>query len=277
MPALHRNVEVTCGNCGTSVTKKHLSRQKSSCSGRTLFCSKCPNFSTKSGVDLKYHFATKHSVPRPSITYKFILCHAEVHGFYALRQHKKTQHGTQIGFGASNFDVEGIVGDVDDQNSREELKSCKYFLRDTEMESGRHRVFNFAMSFFDMSLLKDKWAYVFKELKCAAKVNLACGFVLKNLGDGMCRYFYTHENNTFMARSKLVCTPEDIANLEEKLQKTDIVDLCTREKANAKWKLYKPTNLTAFPAVLKDVPMGCKDTVLPETLLKNHNVNCFCF
>ena len=123
MPALDRNVKVICENCGTSVTKKHLSRHKSSCSGGTLYCPKCPNFSTKSRDGLNYHIDKKHSVPRPSKTYKCKLCHAEFSGFYALRQHKNTQHGTQNGFGANNF-VEDIVGDVDDQSLREELQSC---------------------------------------------------------------------------------------------------------------------------------------------------------
>ena len=30
-------------------------------------------------------------------------------------------------------------------------------------------------------------------------------------------------------------------------------------------------------SLLKDAPMGCKDTVFPEPLLKNHNVNCLTF
>ena len=47
------------------------------------------------------------------------------------------------------------MGDVDDQSLREELESYKHFLTDTEMENGRHRVFNFAMSSFDLSLLND--------------------------------------------------------------------------------------------------------------------------
>ena len=189
MPALDQNVKVTCGDCGTSVTKKHLSRHKLSCSGRTLYCPKFPNFSAKSRDDLNYHIAKKHSVPRPSKTYQCKLCHAEFTGFYDLRQHKNTQHGTKNGFEANNIDVEDIVGDVDDQSLREELESCKHFLTDTETENGRHRVFNFAMSSFDISLLNDKLDYVFKELKCAAKVNLVFGFVLKSIEDGMCRYF----------------------------------------------------------------------------------------
>ena len=135
---------------------------------------------------MNYPVAEKHSVPRLSITYKCKLCHAEFPGFYAPRQHKNTQHGTKIGFGASNIDVEDIVGDVEDLSLREELESCKHFLADTEMENGRHRLFNFTMSSFYMSLLNDKLDYVFKELKCAAKVNLAFGLVLKKNEDGMC-------------------------------------------------------------------------------------------
>ena len=73
---------------------------------------------------------------------------------------------------------------------------------------------------------------------------------------------------------KLVCTPDDITNLKEKIQKIDIVDLCTRERANNKWKFYKLTNLTVFASLLKDVPMGCNDSVLPEPLLKNQNKIC---
>ena len=104
------------------------------------------------------------------------------------------------------------------------------------------------------------------------RINLAFGFVRKNIEDGMCRHFYAHENNTVMERSKLVCTSDDICNLKEKLQKLEIVDLCTRERTNTKWKFYKLTNLTVSVALLKNVPMGCKNSVLPEPLLKNQNV-----
>ena len=90
------------------------------------------------------------------------------------------------------------MGNDDDQSLTEELESCKHFLTDTEMENGRHRVFNFAMSSFDMSLLNGKLDYVFKELKWAARVNIPFGFVLKNVENGLCRYFYAHENNTVM-------------------------------------------------------------------------------
>ena len=85
MPALDRKVKVTCENCATSVTKQHLSRHKSRCSDGTLYCTQCPNFSTKSRDDLNYHIAKQHSAPRPSITYKCKLCQVAFPGYYALR------------------------------------------------------------------------------------------------------------------------------------------------------------------------------------------------
>ena len=56
-----------------------------------------------------------------------------------------------------------------------------------------------------------------------------------------------------------------------------LVDICTRERTNTKWKVYKLSNLTIFASLLKDVPMGCKDTVSNESLLKNCNANCLTF
>ena len=146
-------------------------------------------FFTKPRVDLKYHIAKQHSASGPSNTYKCKLCHAEFPGFYALRQHKNTQHGTQTGFGASNIGVEDIVGDVDDQSLREELQSCRHFLVDSEIQKGKHSVFNFAVNKLTAQVIEEKLDRVLDKLKCVAKLNLALGFILKNIEDGKLRYF----------------------------------------------------------------------------------------
>ena len=85
MPALDRNVKYSCENCGTLVTKKNLSRQKSRCSAGALYCPKCPIFSTTSKGDLNYHIAKKHSAAGPKKSYTCKECQAEFPGFYALR------------------------------------------------------------------------------------------------------------------------------------------------------------------------------------------------
>ena len=86
------NVKVTCGKCGTSVTKKHLSRHKSSCIGGTLYCPKCPNFCIKSRDDLNYHIVKKHSATGPKNNYTCKECSIEFPSFYSLRHHKQRYH-----------------------------------------------------------------------------------------------------------------------------------------------------------------------------------------
>ena len=277
MPALDRNVKVTCGVCGTSVTKINLSRHKSRCSGGILYCPRCPNFSTKSRDDLNYPFAKQHSAAGPSIKYKCKLSHAEFPGFYALRQHKNTQHGKQIGFGASNIVVEDIVGDVDDQSLREELQSCRHFLVDSEIQKGRHSVFIFAVNNLAAQVIEEKLDRVLDKLKCVAKLNLALGFILTIIEDAKFRYFYAHENNTLLEQSKFVSNKDDMAKLKEILKKTDVIECCTKERSNTKWRFFKVTNLTIFAALLRDIPMGCKDGFVPESLLKNHTINCLTY
>ena len=214
MHSLNRNKRVTCENCSLQITKLNLVCHKKSCSAGTLYCTQCHNFSTKSRDNLIYHIAKQHSPAGPSITYKCKLYHAEYPAFYALRQHKNVQHGTQIGFGASNIDVEDIVGDVDDQILREELQSCRRLLVDSEIQKGRHTVFNFAVIKLTAQVIKEKLDCVLDKLKYVAKLNLALDFILKNIEVGKFRYFYANENNTVLERSKLVSNKDDMAKLK---------------------------------------------------------------
>ena len=257
--------------------KLNLARHKKSCSAGTLYYTQCPNFSSLSQDDLNYYIAKQHSVAGPSKTYTCKLCHAEYPGFCALRQHKNTQHGTQIDFGASNIDVEDIVGDADDQSLREELQSCRHFLVDSEIQKGRHSVFIFVVNNLTAQVIEEILDRVLDKLKCVAKRNLALGFILKNIEDGKFRYFYAHQNNTLLEQSKLVSNKDDMAKLKKILKKTDVIESYTKERSNTKWGFFKLTNLTKFAAILTDIPMGCKDAVLPESLLKNHTVNCLTY
>ena len=97
---------------------------------------------------------------------------------------------------------------------------------------------------------------------------------MRFIEDPGCRFFYEHENNTLLDRSKLVCTRDDLAKLKGFLNKTNVIESCGRERMNTKWRFYKLTNLTVFAALPKDVPMTCKDAVLTEPLLENHTINC---
>ena len=96
------------------------------------------------------------------------------------------------------------------------------------------------METLNETIVNEKLDHFFNNLRCAAKVNLAFGFNLKNKEVGGFRYFYAHENNTLLDRSKFVCTHDDLAKLKDFLNKTDVIESCSREeRMNTKWRFYK--------------------------------------
>ena len=109
------------------------------------------------------------------------------------------------------------------------------------------------------------------------KPNLALEFNLKNIEDGKFRYFYALVNNTLLEQSKLVSNKDDMANLKEILKKSDVIESCTKEKFNTKWRSFQLTNSTIVAALLRDVPMGCRDAVLQESLLNFRTLNCLTY
>ena len=115
--------------------------------------------------------------------------------------------------------------------------------------------------------------YVQQKSRCAGIIDCA-GFVLGNIELGEYRYFYAHENNTLFDKSILLCTEADLKTLQNKVNKQNIIEICTQERQNTKWRFKLITNVTIFAALLKNVPMGCPSSVIPELLLINHQVNC---
>ena len=184
MPSLIRNEKFTCDNCGTHTTKLNLARHKKRCSVATLYSTQCPNLSTKSQDDLKYHFAKKHSAPKHDVTFNCKLFYQEFPGFCALPQQRNTQQGMQIGSKTRDMDVEHLMGDNGHHSLREDLRSCQHFLVDSELERPRHKVFNYAVETLNERIVNEKLDHLFNKLKCAAKVNLVFGFILKNTEDG---------------------------------------------------------------------------------------------
>ena len=68
-----------------------------------------------------------------------------------------------------------------------------------------------------------------------------------------------------------------MVKVKEVLSKTDVIEMCTSKKVTTKWKFYNLTNSTVFAASPKNVPIGCRDAVLPEPLLKNRTVKSLIF
>ena len=72
-------------------------------------------------------------------------------------------------------------------------------------------------------------------------------------------------------------TTEDLKKVKIVPSSTDVSGSCTRERANTKWKFHKLTNVANFAATLKNVPMGCTDTVLQDPLLKTYSFKCLIY
>ena len=157
---------------------------------------------------------------------------------------------------------------------KEELETCKQFLVAPEKENARHGVFNFAMALIDAHNLSQKPDTMFEKLKYAVKLIVACSFVHKNVEDGTFGYFYAHENNTLLEPSRIEATKEDLVNIKNVLKNTDVIEACTKERANTKWKFHKLSNFTVSAALLNELPMGCEGAVLPGPLTRNHTIIC---
>ena len=121
-----------------------------------MYCTQGPNFASKTQTYLNHHIPKKLSAPKPDVTFKCKLCYQEFPGFYALRQHRNTQRGMQIGLETRNVGMEHIAGDVEDHRLREELRSCQHFLVDSELERARHKVFNYAVGALNETIVNKK-------------------------------------------------------------------------------------------------------------------------
>ena len=174
MPPLNQNEKVTFDNC----TKIILARHEERCSAETMSCSQRPNFSTTFQVDLNCRIVKKQNASKPAVSFNCKLCYQEFPRFYALRQHKSTQHGFSIK--TANLDPEDIMNEEDDTNLKEEVRSCQHFLVISELEGVGHKVSNYVVENFYTSKRVKKLDHFFNNLNCAVKVNLAVGFFIKN-------------------------------------------------------------------------------------------------
>ena len=109
---------------------------------------------------------------------------------------------------------------------------------------------NFAVNKLTAQVIEEKLDRVLDKLKCVAKLNLALGFIVKNIEDGKFRYFYAHEDNTLLEQSNVVSNKNDMAKMKEILKKTHVTESCTKERSNTKWRFFKLTNLTIFAALI---------------------------
>ena len=108
------------------------------------------------------------------------------------------------------MEMQNLADARDDKSLEEELQSCRHFLVDSELQKGRQKVFNFVVNDLTAQVFEEKLDGVLNKLKCASNLNLALGFIIKNIEDGKFSYFYAHENNTQFKQSKLASKKDDL-------------------------------------------------------------------
>ena len=79
--------------------------------------------------------------------------------------------------------------DNDSESVKEELAECQHLLDDMHAEHGRQEIFNFSLLNLDTKEISKKLNEVFASFNCAAKINIALGFLLQNIEKNDYRYF----------------------------------------------------------------------------------------
>ena len=104
-----------------------------------------------------------------------------------------------------------MVGEIDNESLKEKLIKCRHFPVDSEMENGRHSVFDFYHGHTECTHFVSETSHSDQETQLYSKVDcVALAFVFERIDDGTSRYYYAHQNNTLMERSKLVVTKDDL-------------------------------------------------------------------
>ena len=231
MPSLNRNEKVQCGDCGNMYVRQHAARHRKRCQAGIISCLDCKYF-TYNKQEMNYQVAKKHAPSTSKQSTVCSSCEQEFPSYYSLQPHQRKEHGVKQRKPSNTVaDLNKIVeGEGEDGvKLKEELSACQHFLVDTEMENGRHKVFNFQMSKLDTKIINEKLKEVFNKLDSAAKINIALRFFLRNVETGEYRYYYAHENNTLIEKSHLLCTKADLITIQGKVEKFDIVEQCTQE------------------------------------------------
>ena len=118
---------------------------------------------------------------------------------------------------------------------------------------------------------------LFEKVTRGAKVNLAFGFFAQKSRRCDLPVLLCNLKQHFDGTVKTCGDQKGLVKIKNVLSNTDVMEACTKERANGNWNFYKLTNVTVFAALLKEVPTGCKDAVLPGPHTKNHTVNCLAY
>ena len=114
--------------------RQHAAQHQKRCAKGVISCRNC-KYSTYNKQEMNYHVAKKHAPTGSKQSTVCSSCEQEFPSYYSL-QRKPSD---------TVADLNKVVEEKrdDGEKLKEELTACQNFLVDTEMENGRHKVFNF--------------------------------------------------------------------------------------------------------------------------------------
>ena len=105
------------------------------------------------------HVAKKHAQPNSMQSRVCLSWEQEFPKYYSLQKHRRKEHGAKQRKSKDTVaELNKIMEEEgeDGEKLKEKLSPCQHFLLDTEMENGRHKVFNFQMSKLDTKIVNEQ-------------------------------------------------------------------------------------------------------------------------
>ena len=101
--------------------------------------------------------------------------------------------------------------------------------------------------------LEEVLRHVFRQKRNAFKVNLAFGFISKNVETGEVRYFYPSQNGFVFDALFLITNDADLDAFLEKLKEDDWLEYLRQQKPNSKWSIAMFTNAANACQSIEDI------------------------
>ena len=224
--------------------------QKEMFNWNTLFCKMYQLLNTFSRWSQISYWKKALFIPTKG-NHKCQLCNQVFAGLFPFRIHKEKLHNAQNVSETKNIDITQFVGKIGDEN----LKGSSSIL---------------------------PWVY-WMHTHGASRWKQCCRSSIMQLKS--CFWFCAQDCRRWEL-SVLLCTRKQHfdwsmktfgdqrtdGKKEQILNNTDVNQGCTKERANTKWEFHKLKNFTVFAVLLREVPMGCKDAILPKSLTRNYTL-----
>ena len=107
------------------------------------------------------------------------LCDLPFLTFNRLSYQKRVAQGCSRRNSSKNVDL--ISSQCSDPQFLQELRSVQHFLEDSKIEFRKKTVYNFPLTEYSPTFVKEKLTEIFNELNCAVKINLSLGIILHDL------------------------------------------------------------------------------------------------